>query len=93
MNGCKIRNMKNMWSQSCKPVPDTTVGGGGANPVFAIQRYRQFFSFDDVTSGNNPLHGSVVAYLSLLGNTQAGSTISQVYEIYYKVNFTLRDPK
>lgn len=92
MNGCKIRTLKAMWSASCKPVPDTAVDGGGANPVYAIQKYRQFFNFDPVTSGNNPLHGSVVAFITLLGNTTA-ETIPQVYEVYYKVNFTLRDPK
>lgn len=92
MNGCKIQTLKSMWSKSCRPVPDTAVDAGGANPVFAIQKYRQFFNFDSVTSGNNPLHGSIVAYISLLGNTTA-QTIKQVYEVYYKVNFTLRDPK
>lgn len=93
MNGCKIRNLKNMWSQSCRPVPDTTVGGGGANPVYAIQKYRQFFNFDEVTSGNNPLHGSIVAFMTQLGNNNPGVTLEQKYEVYYKVNFTLRDPK
>lgn len=92
MNGCKIRTLKSMWSQSCRPVPDTSVGGGGANPVYAIQRYRQFFNFDETTSGNNPLHGAVVAYISTLGNHNA-NTLEQVYEVFYKVNFTLRDPK
>lgn len=92
MNGCKIQSFKSMWSKSFKAVPDVALGNAAGNPVWAKQKYRQFFNFDTVTSGNNPEHGAVCAYITLPGAVSSAS-VKQTYYIYYKVNFTLRDPQ
>lgn len=92
MNGCKIRMFKTMWSQSFKPVPDVAETSAGAGNVYAVQRYRQFFNFDTSTTGNNPEHGSTVCYITLPGN-HTRNTLVQTYNVFYKVNFTLKDPK
>lgn len=93
MNGCKIQSFKSMWSKSFKAVPDVAMGNAAGNPVYTKQRYRQFFNFDTVTSGNNPEHGAVCAYLTMPGAVVGSAPIKQTFWVYYKVNFTLRDPQ
>lgn len=87
-NGAKIKALGAKWSCSFKPVPDvqqTTAVGS----IWSRQKYRQFFNFDLVTTGNNPFHGAVQAYLTLPAT--GGLIVS--YHVYYKVSFTLRDPQ
>lgn len=91
MNGCKIKNIRNYWSQSFKPVPDVLMGVDGGQSIATKQRYRQWFNFDTTTTGNNPEHGAVAAFLTYMG--VPGPNVQQVYHVYYKVNFTLRDPQ
>lgn len=93
-NGCKIKAFKSKWSCSFKPVPDvasTVVAGAGVVPVYARQKFRQWFNWQDL-AGNNPLHGGVSAWITLPGTQPGGVQVPNDYYIYYKVNFSLRDP-
>lgn len=92
-NGAKIKAFGTKWSCSFRPVPDvaiTTIGGTGVIPL--KMRKSQWFNYDDTTVANNPDHGAVTAYVTLPGipGTE-GRSVS--YTCYYKVNFSLRDPK
>lgn len=88
-NGAKIKPIGPKWSCSFKPVPDvqqvTTAGN-----IWSRQKYRQWFNFDLVTTGNNPFHGSVQAFLT---QPAIGTGLNMFYNVYYKVSFTLRDPQ
>lgn len=90
-NGCKIKPLGAKWSCSFKPVPDVSMIANTTGAAIATRsKYRQWFNFDDVTTGNNPLHYGVSYYITqLVANTQANPT----YNVYYKVNFSLRDPQ
>lgn len=88
-NGCKIKTIGAKWSTSFKPVPDVgALATGAANPVGARQRFKQWFNFDTVTTGNNPLHYGVTYWI-----TQSNPGLDVAYNVYYKVNFSLRDPQ
>lgn len=93
-NGCKFKTIGKRWSQSFKPVPDVEMVTTAGN-IYTRQKYRQWFNFGEL-SGNNPLHGAVTAFINLPGISYPGpSMLSSVenYHIYYKVSFTLRDPR
>lgn len=94
-NGAKVRPLKSMWSCSFKPVPDLAMTGTAAQSVYVKSRYRPFMNFITDTVNNNPLHGSVQTYISLPGAQlgPSGPASYQTYHCYYKVSFTLRDPK
>lgn len=90
-NGCKVKAFKTKWSCSYKPVPDvkqdTTDG-----TIYTRQKFRQWFNYDGTTTGNNPEHGAVSTWITLPGdNVLRDSSLS--FFCYYKVNFSLRDPK
>lgn len=90
-NGAKVKSIGTKWQCSFKPVPDvaqtTSVG-----TILTKQRFKQWFNYDDTLTGNNPKHGAVTAYVSLPG--LPGTDVSTVsYICYYKVNFSLRDPR
>lgn len=88
-NGCKIKTIGAKWSQSFKPVPDVgALATGAANPVGARQRFKQWFNFDTVTTGNNPLHYGISYWI-----THLNPGLDVNYNVYYKVNFSLRDPQ
>lgn len=87
-NGCKIKAFKSKWSCSFKPVPDVTQSTA-TGQIYTRQKFRQWFNIDTLTTGNNPEHGAVTTFISLPG----GGTGSITYFAYFKVNFTLRDPK
>lgn len=88
-NGCKIKPIRDKWSCSFKPVPDVAViGGSTSNPIWTRQKYRQWFNFDLVTTGNNPLHYGVSYFI-----TQVGTGTALNFSVFYKVSFTLRDPQ
>lgn len=88
-NGAKVKVLGSKWSCSFKPVPDVAVTNAANVPVYTRQRYKQWFNFDTVTTGNNPQHGSVVAWITLPGS--AGITMK--FNVYYKVSVTYRDPR
>lgn len=88
-NGSKIKALGSKWSVSFKPVPDvqqTTAVG----TIWTRQKYRQWFNFDLVTTGNNPFHGAVAAYFT---NPASIAASASTLNVYYKVSFTLRDPQ
>lgn len=88
-NGCKIQTIRNKWSCSFKPVPDVAQTSTAGNPVWARQKFRQWFNFADLAlPGNNPLHYGVSYFITQPVNAPAGPG---AYNVYYKVNFSLRD--
>lgn len=90
-NGCKIQTIRNKWSCSFKPVPDVAVIGTAANPVWARQKFRQWFNFaDPVTPGDNPIHYGVSYYITQGVNAPANPA---QFNTYYKISFSLRDPQ
>lgn len=92
-NGAKIRTMGTKWTCSFKPVADIGVQALGGTSVIPTKiKKQQWFSFDSTTLSNNPTHGAVSAYLTLPGSAGT-SELSVGYTCYYKVNFSLRDPK
>lgn len=89
-NGCKVRTLSNKWSCSFKPRPDTqTLFAGGAQNVSTRQKYAQWFNFPE-GAAIAPEHYGVSAYISQL---VTGAGIPMKFDVYYKVNFTLRDPQ
>lgn len=91
-NGCKIKAFKTKWSCSYKPVPDVKQSTGDNNAVYTKQAFKQWFNYDPTLLGNNPEHGAVTSWITLPGDpTLRDSTLS--FYCYYKVNFSLRDPK
>lgn len=88
-NGCKVKPIGSLWKCSFKPVPDVGVTAGtNGNAIYTRSRYRQFFNFDTQTAANNPLHYGITYWISVLN---PGLDVN--YNVYYKVNFTLRDPQ
>lgn len=88
-NGAKIRPLKSMWSASFKPRPDKFTGdAAGGSGVAVREKFNQWLSFAD-ESGNNPIHRGISFWI-----TQPAANAGQVaYNVYYKVSFSLRDPK
>lgn len=90
-NGAKIRKFGSKWSCSFKPVPDVSMATvSGVIPTRL--RSRQWFNFDATTLTNNPEHGAVTAYVTLPG-APGSNDVTVSYTVYYKVNFSLRDPQ
>lgn len=89
MNGAKVKALGSKFSVSFKPVPDTIVGTSATNQIYTRQKFRQWFNFDLVTTGNNPAHGAVPFWITQL--VTAGAFVG--YNVYFKVSFTLRDPQ
>lgn len=90
-NGCKIKPLKSKWSCSFKPVPDVaSTSGATGNPVFTRQKFRQWFNFitDPAHVGDTPEHYGVTYFIS-----QPNNGMDVVYNVYYKVSFSLRDPQ
>lgn len=88
-NGAKIRPFKTMWSASFRPRPDkfTSDAAGGAG-VAVREKFNQWLSFAE-QSGNNPIHRGISYWITQPANN--GAQIN--YNVYYKVSFSLRDPK
>lgn len=91
-NGAKIKVLGSKWSCSFKPVPDVAQSTPAGNPIFTRQKFKQWFNFDTVTTGNNPEHGSCLAWITLPGS-MGPPPVSMKYNVYYKVSVTFRDPK
>lgn len=94
-NGAKIKSLGTKWSCSFKPVPDVAVTAPTGAPIYTRQKFRQWFNYDGVTTGNNPEHGAVCAWITQPGAAGGGGTepFPLKLNVYYKVNFSLRDPK
>lgn len=79
-NGAKIKALVTKWSQSCKPVPDQTTG--------AVQMRRAYAPWLNFTNAAEPRHYGVSYYLTQ--NLAPGVHIT--YDVFVKINFSLRDP-
>lgn len=91
-NGAKVKALGSKWSCSFKPVPQvaqiTDIAAG--TQVYAKQKFKQWFNFDTVLTGNNPFHGACAAFFTLPPSVVPTSVNLNVY---YKVSFSLRDPQ
>lgn len=89
-NGSKIRPITTQWSASFKPTPNIAVAdivGGGAIPTRMPRN--TFLNF--LPAGTpNPEHYGISYWLS---NISAGGAPGLRFNVYYKVNFSLRDPQ
>lgn len=87
-NGCKIKPLTTKWSCSFKPVVASEITSGVGPTSLAKQKYRPFLNFT-----GNPLteayHYGVQAFITQVNFIQPAIR----YNVYYKINFTLRDPK
>jgi len=89
-NGCKVKSLGAKWSCSFRPVPDVAAVTVGGNTIATKQKFKQWFNFDFTNAGlNNPLHQGISYWITQVAS--AGNT--GLYNLYYKVNFTLRDPQ
>lgn len=87
MNGARIKPLITYWSKSFKPtaaVQETTAGG-----VVNKREVKQYYTFDTVTTGNNPLFQGIAYFIACA--IQGSDT--PLFDVTYKVCFTLRDPK
>lgn len=87
-NGAKIKPLGAKWSCSFKPRPDKFTGDAtGGSGVAVRERNQSWLSFADFLV--NPLHNGVAFFIDYVATGSA----SQRFNVYYKVNFSLRDPK
>lgn len=86
-NGCKIRPLQTMWSQSFKPVADVAVTNGANQLVWTKQKYKQWFNFG-AQANQNPIHYGISYFI-----TQVANGLAPSYHVYAKINFSLRDPQ
>lgn len=88
-NGSRIKMLTNKFTVSFRPRPDKftadAIGGAG---VAVREKNRSWLSFADI-AGNNPVHRGVNYWISAL----AAGGGAQAYQVYVKINFSLRDPK
>lgn len=88
-NGAKIKPIVNMWSASFKPRPDKFTGdAAGGSGVAVREKFNQWLSFAELP-GNNPFHNGISYFIS--SAIQGSDT--PTFDLYYKVSFSLRDPK
>lgn len=88
MNGARIKPIVSTWSKSFKPTAAVQEATGAGTAV-AKREVKQWYAFDTVTTGNNPLFQGI-AYIIACA-IQASDT--PVFDVHYKVCFSLRDPK
>lgn len=89
-NGCKIVSVGTKWTASFKATPDLAQTNAQNNAVWIKPKRKEWLLFDTVTTGNNPDHGSIQAFFTLASDTP---TSTMPMKVYYKVSFSLRDPK
>lgn len=87
-NGAKVKSLVTKWQASFKARADMFTGDAAGGPGVAVrQKQRSFLSFAEGAA--NPLHNGISYWISAL----AAGGGDQAYKVYFKVNFTLRDPK
>lgn len=84
-NGVRYKMLDKGWSCSCKPVPDMMTGGTGADVAYRLRR-APFLSFAE-GANRDPLHYGVALWIDRDGGDPTP------YDVFCKVNFSLRDPK
>lgn len=82
-NGCKIKKVTGVWKQSCKPKPVQI--GDITNPAVSTYRSQPFLQF--LAAPDNVPHYGVSLWID---QTQ---TADMRYDVFYKVNFSVRDPR
>lgn len=97
-NGCRIQSLlRGVWSKSFRPVPDKSAltldaQGQPLTGVYVRERKQPFLSFAaPQLPGNNPLHNGISYWISHLAFGQQPAVMT--WKVYYKVNFSLRDPQ
>lgn len=88
MNGARIKPIVTTWSKSFKPtaaVQEST----GAGTTVNKREVKQWYSFDMVTTGNNPIFQGISYFIACA--VQGSDT--PAFDVHYKVSFSLRDPK
>lgn len=88
MNGARIQPITSVWSKSFKPTAAVEQSTGGAN-LAKKREVKQWYAFDTTLTGNNPLFQGI-AYIIACA-IQGSDT--PVFDVHYKVCFSLRDPK
>lgn len=84
-NGSKVRTLASTWSASCKPVADVSLST--ATGLVPVKASRRFYNF--LPAGQNPDHGGISYWIT----TAAASGSFSQFNVYVKVNFSLRDPQ
>lgn len=85
-NGAKIKPLGKYFKVSFKPVPDVAQSNSAGNPVPTKQYRKQWFNY--VGFPNDPEHGAIQYCI-----TEPGLGNQTKFDVYMKVNFSLRDPK
>lgn len=99
-NGAKIRTGSRMIKISCVPKPSTIIqantGAVGLSQAAMRIRGPMWFNLpnndDDVSTGENVLHGTIRYWCSQALASPASTDPQVIYDTYYKVTFSLRDP-
>lgn len=87
-NGAKVRQLATTWSASCRPVANVALTSTDAGtPLVPVRAKRRFYNF--LAEGQNPLHEGISYWITAAA---AAGSYSQ-FNVYVKVNFTLRDPQ
>lgn len=88
-NGAKVMVIKSKWSASFKPRPDKYMGTALGDAGVAVrEKFKQWLNFADL-DGDNPLHRGISYWISSI----VANAGTQKFNVYFKVNFSLRDPK
>lgn len=88
-NGSKVKPFTTKWSASCKPTPDIAVTENITNALIPITMKRRFLNFTPSNTGN-PLHYGISYWIS---QSLAGGQPPASFNLYMKVNFSVRDPR
>lgn len=89
-NGCRFKPLITSWSASYRPTPDLGMpDSAGASVIPVTQRKRPWLSFR-TDGGLNPLHYGISYFIS---QSVAPGQNASTFAVYYKINFSLRDPQ
>lgn len=86
-NGAKTRALVSKWSATFRPMPDLQVQDVATAGLVPINFRRRFLNFKQT---GNPLHYGISYWIS---QSLAGGAPSGSFNVYLKINFSLRDPQ
>jgi len=87
-NGARVKAIVTQWSKSCKPMPVQTTGAA-ANPALMRYKASPWLSFQPVGTAN-PVHSGISYFISQI---LSGAGNPRMFNVYVKINFSLRDPQ
>lgn len=87
-NGVKTRALTTQWQASCKPTPDLAMADAGGGLIPVRQRKSPYLNF--MPLGANPRHYGISYWIN---QALAGGAVPTSFDVYVKINFSLRDPK